>query len=218
MELINIESSRIIFLTQVHRPGGQLYLPEAFEKVKHRYSFTVVPKPDDAGKDGFAFQIGKFDNAQIQEMRIYSDGVIVTSSSNMEILDRFLADMLKWSEIELGLTTTSLAKPEKHYESNIIVRAKTDISKAHKPNEKLLSIFADYLSAKVVGQPHYELTGMFVDADPEASKNIRRPHRFTVERRLGIPFRQNVFFSWAPLTTNDHLILLEQLETLADSS
>jgi hypothetical protein len=217
MELINIESSRIIYLTQVHRPGGQLYLPEAFEKVRHRYSFTAIPKPDDSGKDGFAFQIGKFDNAQIQEMRIYSDGVIVTSSSNMEILDRFLADMLKWSEIELGLTTTSLAKPEKHYESCIIVRASSNLAKMHVLNEKLSNILSEYLSAKVVGQPHFELTGVFADADPEAKKTIRAPHRFTVERRLGIPFKENVYYSWAPLATNDHLALLTQLEALAAS-
>ena len=136
---------------------------------------------------------------QIQEMRIYGDGIIVTSSSNMEILDRFVTDVLKWSEIELGLTTTSFAKPEKHYESNIIVKASTDLAKVHKPNEKLLSILAQHLSAKVVERPPFELTGMFADADPEAIKTLRRrPHRFTVERRLGYPFSQNVFFWWCP--------------------
>lgn len=202
----------------MHRPGGQLYLPEAFEKVKHRYSFNIVPKPDDTGKEGFAFQIGKFDNAQIQEMRIYSDGVIVTSSSNMEILDRFLADMLKWSEIELGLTTTSLAKPEKHYESCIIVRASTNLAKVYVSNEKLSNIFSQYLSSKVVGGSRYGLGGVIAEVDPEINKNIRRPHRFSIERRLGIPFKENVYYSWAPLTTNDHLALLQQLETLAASS
>lgn len=217
MELVSIESSRIIYLTQVHRPGGQLYLPEAFEKVKHRYSFTIIPKPDDTGKEGFSFQIGKFDNAQIQEMRIYGDGIIVTSSSNMEILDRFLADVLKWSEIELGLTTTSLAKPEKHYESCVVVRANANLANVHIPNEKLSNILSAHLSSKVVGGAPYELSGMIAEIDPEMKKNIRRPHRFSIERRSGISFKENVYYSWAPLTTNDHLVLLTQIETLAAS-
>jgi hypothetical protein len=218
MELINIESSRVIYLTQVHRPGGQLYLPEAFEKVKQRYAFTIVPQIDEPAKDGWGFLIGKYDNAQIQEMRIYSDGIIVTSSSNMDILDRFLIDLLKWSETELGLITTGLAKPEKHYESCLIVRADTDLSKVYNPNEKLSKIFSEYLDVNVVGRPPYQLTGLVAECDPETNKNQRRPHRFSIERRVGMPFKSNVYYSWAPLTTNAHLALLQQMESLAVSS
>jgi hypothetical protein len=50
----------------------------------------------------------------------------------------------------------------------------------------------------------------------EGLKTRRRPNRFTLERRIGLPFSANVFFSQAPLKSGDHLALLEALEALAD--
>ena len=65
---------------QVHRPAGQLYLPDALAKLVERYSFVKAPGPEQALL--FTFTVGKFKNAQIAELSIYNDGFIVSSASD----------------------------------------------------------------------------------------------------------------------------------------
>ena len=48
-----------------------------------------------------------------------------------------------------------------------------------------------------------------------ASQVDVKPVRFSLERRLGIPYNEHVFYSIAPLHTQDHLKLLMDLESLS---
>jgi len=98
MNLIGIESSRIIFLTQVHRPSGELYLPDAVAKIVKRYSFLKSPSPEQALP--YTFAVGKFQNSQIAEFSLYNDGLIVSSASDTDLLDAFLDDLLSWATKE----------------------------------------------------------------------------------------------------------------------
>jgi hypothetical protein len=62
----------------------------------------------------------------------------------------------------------------------------------------------------------YRPTTTYFDVDPVEHKTRRKPNRFTLERRIGLPFSQNVYYSQAPLKSDDHLKLLSDLEGLVD--
>jgi hypothetical protein len=212
MQLIGIESSRIIFLTQVHRPSGQLYFPDAVAKVVERYSFIKSPSPDQALPA--TFSVGKFRDAQITEFSVYNDGIIVSSGSDTDLLDAFIEDLLSWCAREFGVVQMATAKPEKFYESSVVVKSETDLPAALNPQSDVTAALADAMkAAKIAAKP--KLSGFLVDFDPSDFAGKRKPFRVVLDRRIGVPFSENVFFSQAPFRTEDHLNVLRSFEAWA---
>ncbi|MEJ0093781.1 MAG: hypothetical protein WDN46_10160 [Methylocella sp.] len=196
------------------RPGGQLYLPDAAVKLANRYSFARVPSLDKLSEPTQTFGMGKFMNAQIEDLSIYNDGIIINSRSDTDLLDAFLSDLLAWSDAELGLVQSIIAKPEKHYESSLIIKSEIDLPAVIKPALAVVDLFNKTWKNKF--HVKYRLTSFHLDCDKfEISSDRRKPYPFIVERRVGFPFEENVFYSAAPLPTKDHLDLLVRLEELA---
>jgi hypothetical protein len=119
MELQTYDVTRLIHLTQVQRPAGQIYLPDAITKLVERYSFVKAPNADQALP--YIFSVGKFQNTQINELGIYNDGLIISSASDTDFLEAFLNDLMSWSVQEFGLVPSPTA--ETYYESGIVVKS-----------------------------------------------------------------------------------------------
>src|SRR6266699_3571636 len=98
MELIEIDDTRVVHLVYIRRAGGQVYWPEVAAKLVARYSFLRYPTIQDLTerRDFIAFAVGKFAETQIQELRVYNDGIVVNARSNTNILDAFLDDLMEW--------------------------------------------------------------------------------------------------------------------------
>jgi hypothetical protein len=214
MELIGHELSRVVYLTNVVRSDGSPFQPEIAQKVIQKYSFVKYPNVDELQKDSFAFSIGKFRDFQIDDLKVYGDGVIVSSKCRTEILSEFLGDLFNWIKADFGLREVAILKPETYVESGIVVRAERDISSLLSPPKRVASLLEQALAKNTGVQ--YQPTGIGFETDSEGLKLRRRPMRFSLERRVGLPFGTNVFYSVAPLATADHLELLAGLEGLAD--
>ena len=62
-----------------------------------------------------------------------------------------------------------------------------------------------------MGQPiNYEPTGIILNLDQSTTKLA--PVFFTLERRAEVPFTDNKYFSSAPLSTQDHIGILQEVE------
>jgi hypothetical protein len=59
----------------------------------------------------------------------------------------------------------------------------------------------------------YEPSAFTLDVD-STKRASGKLVRFTLERRTGVPFEENVFFSTAPLQTDHHVEFLGELEKL----
>ena len=206
MNLLGIENSKIIFLTQVNRPSGQLYFPDAIAAVVDRYSFVKAPSPDQALP--YVFNTGKFQNSQITEFSIYNDGFIVSSASDSDFLDAFIHDLLPWAIKEFDLV--EVGQTEKYYESTLIVQCTVDLAAFVRP-PPAEDMFRDALRSAGIEQA-MKSSGFIYDFDPAEIKGKRKPVRFLIDRRLGFQFSQNTFFCQAPFRTKDHLRLLDALE------
>lgn len=215
MELISFDTTRIIYLTQVHRIAGQPFLPEVAAKLIQRYSFAKYPTMDDLQKDVFGFHLGKFRDVQINELGIYNDGIIVAARCNTKLLDNFIEDLFEWAKEEVGLVTIPQIKSEKHFESALIVQSTVDLAAAVSPNKMQADLISSTLE-KQTGIPFYS-SGTLFDCDPIEAKMRRKPARFSIERRLGLPFSGNIFYCQAALKSDDHLDLLRALEGLGQS-
>lgn len=218
MNLISIDSSTIVRLDTVHRPAGQVYLPDLLQKAMQRYGFVRGPTLEDVLKpDGSRkFWVGKFEDVQITEFSIYGDGVIASSVSDTDILEAFVSDVFQWAEKEFGLIPALTSKPEIYFESSIIVQSDADLTQLIRPKSQVVSLVNDALKPDGYDAPQLVMSGLILDADSRKFTGRRKLIHFLIDRRVGIPFEENVFFSQAPMRTKDHLSLLRKLEALAD--
>ena len=191
-----------------------MYLPEAAAKLAQRYSFAKYPSLEELLKATQSFSVGSFKGVQIQELSIYSDGVIVSSRSDTDVLDAFLDDLFAWVASELGIVPVVTNRPEKYYESTLVVKSETDLALATKPVKDVVDAF-NRIWRKKYFETDYATSGFLLHCDAHQFKGRRNPLHFGVERRLGVSFEENIFFSMAPLGTKDHLDFLARLENLA---
>ena len=214
MELVAIESSKVIYLTQLTRPAGQLYIPEAAHKLQQRYLFAKSPKLEDLANQVLTFGIGKFSDIQIDELSIYPDGVIVSSKSNTDKLDAFIDDLFGWSEGEFGLIQAITSKPTRWYESALVVKSSRDLPLAARPANPIADV-VNKAWKKMNQEGDFKFISFHLDCDPGLFPGRRRPMAFSVERRIHISFSEDIFYSVSPFRTDDHLDLLEAVERAA---
>jgi hypothetical protein len=196
------------------RPKGQLFRPLAAAGLAKRYSFHNGPRSlEELTANPTTFRHGLFDDTAIDELSIYNDGIVVGANSNTAVIDGFLDDLLEWLKVELGTVPSSETKPNRLYESVLI--AKLDINAAKiapwaAPLQKAISTaWASYDLPPTKIEP---LSVRFA-ADPSVGGKPF-PSVFTIERKNGLPFGDNVYFCQAPLRTDDHLAILDKCELL----
>jgi hypothetical protein len=212
MEIVGYEKSRVVRLVQPFRQQGAPVVTEAFAKLIARYGFARYPTLDDLKKEGpSTFETGKFQDVQIDEFVIYADGYSATGRCNTTLLDEFLNDVANWAAQEFGITFVLSHRNEVHYETMINVASTVDLAAVINP--AVAQPTTEGL-AKVTGLP-FRASGFVFDCDPtdvNKSEIRRKPWRLFVERKLGFPFKENVFICQAPFSTPDLLSMLSALE------
>ena len=217
MELIEIDDTRVVHLVNMRRRGGQAYWPEVAAKLVARYSFVRYPTIQDLTerREFMGFGVGKFADSQIQELKVYGDGLVVNARSNSNIVDAFLNDLLEWVSTELGFEPLPNSVPERHHESALVLRAKKDIASVVGPLQELTTAMNELLGKENFVARRFQASGFILSSDPQAQGSRRIESRFLIDRRVGVPFAENIFYSQAPLPTDDHLALLERVEDMA---
>lgn len=162
--------------------------------------------------DVFLFNHGVFDGVGINEFGIYSDGILVASRANTDILDAFLDDLMSWARQELGIIETGVPPRERHYESALVVSLRINESRSFPFSNILCSALTRYQES--YGLKPFDFSfGAFSVATDTTAYGGRKPIPFTIARRVNVPFDANVFYATAPLKTADHIALLEALES-----
>ena len=190
-------------------------MPDLIHGVVARYSFVKYPTVEELLRNEMKFSIGKFKDIQIQELSIYGDGVIISSACDTDILVDFLNDIFSWCRDAFGIDTMLGVKPETYFESTIIVRADVDLANAVAPKADIGATINRAFSHASSIEGAFASTGFIFDIDARTFAGRRKPIQFMVERRLGVPFEENVFYCRAPLPTKAHLGALRTVEDIA---
>jgi hypothetical protein len=214
VDIVGYETSRIIYLMNLFRNKGSAYLPEVAEKIIREYCFLKFPNADEIQKENLNFALGKFQEVQIGELNIYADGIIVSGRCETKPLEDFVKDLFVKIEQGFGFTLSKIVEPEMHFESSILVQSARDITSVITPHKRAVSLLEKSLSQHTKAE--YRPSGIHFETDAKSAPTRRKPARFTFERRMGVPLAHNIFYSQAPMRTEDHFSLLEQLEALAD--
>ena len=216
MNLLRISLARSIWLFPFEdlNPRGRYWLP-IYDALIKRYNFASSPQSieDVKPNEGVKVQFGVFEKSQKEQvsvdLTIHNDGMVADTRSSTRDSDAFLEDAFNWMATDFGLSSISK-----------LIRRKTYVSELHVYMESSLNIlnpkleeFTKHLSSRVVGYESlsFETGGISFWADPTEA-GITNP--FSLERLEGEPFKENRYLSKAPLQTEDHLELLEELEKI----
>lgn len=198
----------------VDTPEGQPYLPDVIKAVVERYRFQSYPSTfDEMMSDPKKFNIGEWNGVQIEDLSAYNDGLIVGGRCRTDVLEGMLEDLMGIMESQFHTRRIPSPNDGRFFESGVVVRfdqrilSKLDfLSVVHEDIETFLSGYG-------LGPFEYAPSGLISDSDP--SKIVgRRPLPFSLARRVSVPYEENLWFSGAPLKTDDHIALLENVEAV----
>ena len=215
MELMGIDSSKVINLFHAFRPEGQVYQFDLVKEFVDQYSFAKFPTIEELMKREYNFAVGRFGDIQIQEFAIYGDGVIASSASDTDKLVAFIEDIKKWSGEKFGLVPAVGSKPEIYFESVLVIKAEVDLVAVAKPAADIVALIQRAFRQATSIEGTYYPTGFITDINSEGFPGRRKPIQYMIERRVGVPFADNVFHCRAPLPTKAHLASLRAIEDFA---
>jgi hypothetical protein len=191
---------------------------ETVKKLQERYGFMKIPStfeelfPSDPNQ-GIKFAEGKFDrNGQtvvIQLLQLLPNIILAETRTSTDDADAFLDDYIQQANQNRNDIIKIVAAPI--YNSQIEFSMKHGLEEftptAAKLGAQLNSLVAGY------GTPmqSYRVISIAVNHTLVGLGGIQPAH-FSIERRSGIPYDADLYFSNAPLKTRDHIALLKSLD------
>jgi hypothetical protein len=225
MNIISFDNARATWLFPLEEftPAAGLNGISVIAKVAERYGFAQIPTittRDDMAKKGLAFGMGGFEakgeRFAVTDFIIYNDGIIAGAEKS-EWAESFLEDVVPWVIAEFGFRepATGIGKL---VSSTLIVDFEKPISKLLGSYE-LISEIISSRTVTIVPQPKpMQLSRLAFEIDKTVLVGQVAQPKFILERRGGISFTQERYFSSAPMHTQGHIETLMAIEMLAAKS
>jgi len=224
MELLSVGIARCLWFidTRELNPRGREFQTGLFSALAEKYDFSKAPYDEDdktpniKESPGYKFIDGTYSNPAGVEimvnLTIFDDGLLAETRSSTDDSDAFLNEIVQMAVDEFGL----VFKPEMILKKGYISELYVSPSRALSDLNRKLNQIAERLTALMSVSDcaaKYELAGVLFNSDP----GLKEPGPFRFERKIDTPFSKNKFYSFAPLPTNTHLELLEDLEHILGS-
>jgi hypothetical protein len=190
--------------------GLKLFPPDVAKAIYDRFRFVEGPKvvADFATGEGLKFQYGFDGGLVINSMTVFNDGIYCQSIANTDQIDDTIRNVISLLRSEFGILIDNENLSWFH-NSQVEVALKSGFADLM----SRVAPFAATLEAKIrshgIHVGDYGASGLIFAGE---GQGIVKPGRFVLERRLQTPMSENVFFSEAPVSTQDHLALLSEIE------
>lgn len=215
MKIHSVALARVIWLFDFaeFNPKG-LNLWPLCEWLIGKYRFSGYPKNllDLDSEKALSFQFGSFINSNKENvlisLSVYNNGLAANASSSTEDAEQFLQQLAVLVNEQFAMKVPSNLRrgyvSQLEVESNFILRGLNPVL----PNfAELLAKNASTLDGKSRQFDFGVLQLWSDDVNPATS-----PAYFRFERKVGLPFSSNRFFSQAALPTRDHREFLASFE------
>lgn len=218
MELLSVNLARVVWFVPARdvNPRGLNGWNTLFPALIERYKFVSYPKKEESfnpnREPGEKFIGGEFLNAQGMPIMLhftsYDDGIVADTRSSTQDSENFLIEFSQWIVSDFGLTFRPEMIRSKGYVSELYVTSDGSLSNLNPQLQR----FADRVSSLIEGHREpipYETSGISFAATTEF-----KPASFIFERATDTLFPENRYYSKAPLHTDVHLTLLNELEEI----
>ncbi|MFZ3322729.1 MAG: hypothetical protein WA190_10180 [Usitatibacter sp.] len=181
--------------------------------LKERYGFATTPidKPPANEAEGAKFDGGTFRSADDRlvgvSMTLHSDGIVCETKSSTEDADAFLNEALQWLSSEYDMAMPSDLPIRKLFVSEVFVQFRGEPAVFGEQVASVLEEISAAIGNKSTGPLGF--FGLNLSTDPA---RWEKPLHFKFERQINTPFSDERYYSFAPISTNKHLALIEKLE------
>jgi hypothetical protein len=193
-------------------PRGAVFYPDLTKALVARYNFEKFPQrlEDFDESKGVTFGVGRLGNSVIEQLVIYTYGIVVDTRTSTQESKRLLEEAFIWGSKELGLTYKPSMVKRWQYASQVTFRSTVPMANACPAVQRLADGVSKAVAEAMGESLKYDLAILAVDYDQLARKHPLG--RFSIQRRDNTPFSENKYYSDAPLPTDLHIRLLEQFE------
>jgi hypothetical protein len=189
-------------------PGGKDIFAHLIPALTDVYNFKTSPQPTDDFKEGMKFTNGEFvkDDGTVLALNItvFTDGIFADTFSSSDDSERVLEEALSGLPA-FGFSYDPSMIRKKAYDSQLHVYCSRRLSTL---NPKLAELAAK-LSTE--GQSTFDFSA--IEFWPDQTL-VFKPPRFSFQKKIGDAFAENRYWSQAPLPTDKHLQVLNELEEL----
>ena len=225
MKILSRLTGRILQFvnTDEYTPVEGVYAPDLVFSITERYSFALPPAQSlpwsEVLDKGLRFETGKLILGEtveyIQDLVLYHNGLLITAYST-QAAEAFLIDFFQWGESSLGFRVSPSVHKKRIYLSELSVEFEQPVDETLHKLEVLIKGLERALKTTYEAHlPPVQLASLTLDYDKGASvSEFQLLAPFAIERRGNHAFTDDVFFCKAPLRTDDHIQLLETLESL----
>jgi hypothetical protein len=216
MDIRQILLARTIQFFKIGSPG---YLPEIAQKIKERYEFVVSPRSEDLlsqspdATKAAEFKHGRVKNIEgrsviIQQLAVFPDGIVADTTTSTEDSDLFISDLYTWAQGELS---ADVKLGHRRYISNLEFQTTNPLEIYAPIFGSIGNAVTKLLSDYGLDVAPYQFSKLTLNID-EIGAVPPQPAAFQLERRAKVAFKENMWFSQAPLKTKDHIKVLQDLE------
>jgi hypothetical protein len=217
VRVISFDVARVTVLFPVEEvmPLGGMAASDVVNDVVSRYQFAKGPdlglSREDLQKTGLKFENGHHtfqgQTTPIASFVIFSDGVVI-DAGRTDDAEAFWDDLSNWVIKERKFRNFTIV-PIRRFVSQIVIEFDKPLSKLINGFESLTRLVSEKLNTVYDAKVNLEFGRIDFASSDQVS--LRMPN-FIIERRLNIPFSRERYYCSAPLRTNDHIEVLEQIE------
>jgi len=220
MELLSVLLARALAWVEPveMNPRAGVFYPDLAQAIVARYNFQKFPQTleDFDEAKGVTFTAGRIDNSVIEQVILYTYGIVLDTRSSTQESRRLLEEAMQWGSKELGLVYKPSMIKRWQYASQVTFRSDVPLIGLDSAFQRLAGSLTKAVTENMGESLDYQPTFLTLDHDL-----LLRKHplgRFSIQRRDNTPFSENKYFSDAPLPTDIHIALLEQFEADVRSS
>jgi hypothetical protein len=223
VKIVKFDSARATWLFPLEEftPAAGANSVTIVSLIAARYNFSIIPKittREDVAKNGLQFGMGSFeDDGQrfvVTDFIVYNDGIVAVSEKT-DWAEKFLENIFQWVIAEFGFRVPS-SRIRKLYSSTVVVDFETKLSQLFVSYEKIAELISSRAVMIMPDRKPMHFSRMDFEVDKAALEGQAALPKFILERRGGVKFSQERFFSVAPMHTTDHIEVLTEIEKLAE--
>ena len=222
MKIVSYDSARVTWLFPLEEfaPASGAHSISIVGLLAQRYQFTITPKittKEDMAKSGLQFGMGGFEyqgqRIIVPDFVVYNDGLVAITQKT-EWSEAFLEDVTQWVIKEFGFRNPT-SGTRKLYSSTLVVDFETQISRLVVGYKRIAEIISSRVVTIMPEPKPMHFSRIDFEVDKRTLEGQLALPKFILERRGGVLFSQERFFSVAPMHTADHLQTLIDIEKLA---
>jgi hypothetical protein len=222
MRVISFDNARATWLFPLEEfaPASGATPQSILAEIGDKYDFTRRPDittREDMNQKGLLFGIGRFStkdqSVTINDFAIYTDGIAAVSERS-DFSEAFLTDVFEWVVGKFNFRRVDTKR--RLYSSTVVVEFDRSPARLIAGYEKLVELINSRVDSIMKKPVSVQFTRLGFEMDPKELTNGQvAPPRFLLERRGGIEYVKERYFSSATMQTAAHLEVLNEIEKMA---